>query len=660
MKNPTNQKNGAGQNGLFTKKSYGPIENLEKHLQPDWWKRIFNSMYLKTDSDVVDDDLITTTEIDMFSQILALDTGHAILDLACGQGRHSLELARRGFKNIYGLDRSHYLIQKAKSLNQKENLSVSFKEGDARKLPYANDTFDVVMILGNSFGYFENIEDDMNILKEVYRVLKPNGKFLIDLADGDYLRAHFSPRSWEWLDNKHFVCRERSLAGDKIRLISREVITHIQKGVIVDQFYAERLYSRDDIKDLLVKTGFNKVQLHGTVRSDSQKNQDLGMMEQRNILTSEVVKEWSSIRKGTTDLKHVAVILGDPERPDKIKPTMLFDDDDHKTVDNLKIALSQLTGYKFTYLNNHSTLIYKLTKLKPKIDFVLNLCDEGFFNEPRLELHVPALLEMMNIPYTGSNPQCLSCCYDKSLIRGIANEMGINVASAFYIKPEDNVFEMNIEFPVIVKPNFGDSSFGITRDSVAITIEQLNQAILNIRNTFGYEKPILVEEFLEGKDLTLGILGNPPESYKVLPIVEEDYSRLPPELPKICGYEAKWLEDSLYFKYLRSIPAELPEDIYKIIVEASLKLSERLECRDYCRFDWRLNRKGIPCLLEVNPNPGWCWDGHLAKMAALEGIEYSVMLGDILKAAEERFEYTLNRNAEKSDEKPLDVVITEG
>ena len=97
------------------------------------------------------------------------------------------------------------------------------------------------MILGNSFGYFESTEDDMKILKEVFRILKPNGRFLIDVADGNYLRDNYSPRSWEWIDNKHFVCRERSLASDNQRLISREVISNINKGVIVDQFYAERL-----------------------------------------------------------------------------------------------------------------------------------------------------------------------------------------------------------------------------------------------------------------------------------------------------------------------------------------------------------------------------------------------------------------------------------
>src|SRR6056297_2650475 len=108
--------------------SFGPINDLEKHLEPDLWKRIFNSMYLKTDGDVVDDLLITGQEVDLFCDILQMQPEQAMLDLACGQGRHALELSRRGFKNVHGLDRSHYLIQKAKAANQKEKLSVSFRE----------------------------------------------------------------------------------------------------------------------------------------------------------------------------------------------------------------------------------------------------------------------------------------------------------------------------------------------------------------------------------------------------------------------------------------------------------------------------------------------------------------------------------------------------
>ncbi len=190
-------------------------------------------------------------------------------------------------------------------------------------------------------------------------------------------------------------------------------------------------------------------------------------------------------------------------------------------------------------------------------------------------------------------------------------------------------------FPVIVKPNFGDSSFGITQRSVANNFEELLNAISEIREKFGYEKPILVEEFLIGKDLSLGIIGNAPSSYTVLPITEEDYSEVPEYLPHICGYEAKWSPDSPYWK-IKSIPAELSEETEKNIVEWCSKLFERLECRDYARLDWRLDGDGNPKLLEVNPNPGWCWDGHLAKMAKIMGISYSDMLLSILQAAEQR------------------------
>ncbi len=617
-----------------TVKSLGPVHNLEEHVEPEWWRQIFNSIYLKTDGDVVDDPQLTSKEVDIFLGVLNLTPTDRILDLCCGQGRDSLELARRGFTNVEGLDRSHYLIQKAKAQAKKETLSVKFREGDARKLPYATDTFDAVMLLGNSFGYFETIEDDMRVLREIFRVLKPWGKVLIDAADGEYLRKKFQPRSWEWIDKNYFVCRERSLSLDKQRLISREVVTHVEKGVVADQFYAERLYARKGVKEILEKAGFTDVTIHGEMSSDSQRNQDLGMMEKRIILTSVVRKDWTT-RRRKKELKNVTVIFGDPNKPDPLKPLRVFDDDDFYTIDQLKDALRELDGYHYSYLNNHDTLFNDLIKLNTKTDFILNLCDEGYNNDPRKELHVPATLEMLGMPYTGGGPQCLAFCYDKSLVRGIANEMGIPVPGAFFIKPEDSTFELPLRFPIIVKPNFGDSSFGITQRSVAYSIEDLVNAISEIREKFGYEKPILVEEFLPGKDFTVGIIGNPPESYTVLPIIQEDYSALPPELPKICGYEAKWMPDSPYWQ-IKSIPADLPEDVEKFVVECCLRLFERLECRDYARFDWRLDPEGNPKILEVNPNPGWCWDGHLAKMSNIAGISYSEMLGAILRAAEDR------------------------
>ncbi len=617
-------------------RSLGPVQNLEQHVPQDWWHRIFNSVYLKTDADVVDDSRITVAEVDMVCGNLNLSMQDRILDLCCGQGRHTLELARRGFINVEGLDRSHYLIQRGRERAKSLALPTRFREGDARKLPYKSDEFDAVLVLGNSFGYFDSVQDDLRVLKEVARVLKPWGMLLIDLADGDYLRENYQPRSWEWIDRNLFVCRERSLSEDRERLVSREVVTHVSKGVIADQFYAERLYSRDAISSLLDQAGFSDVSFPHGFSPDSERGQDLGMMEQRVLITAQMRKQWTTPRKRqTSGDKHVVVLLGDPGKPDPLKPLCVFDDDDFYTIDQMKKAFGELAGYRFTYLTNHDTLVRDLLALEGKIDLVINLCDEGLRNDPRSELHVPALLETLGLPYTGAGPQCLAFCYDKSLVRGIAKEMDIPVPKAHFIGPEDSAYELPLDFPVLVKPNLGDSSFGITARSVAYDAEGLIDAISEIRQNLGYEKPILVEEFLTGSDVTVGIIGNPPSMYTVLPIAEEDYSALPEDLPRICGYEAKWCPDSPYWQ-IKSVPTSISQETQKDLIEWSAKLAERLECRDYTRLDWRLDGKGRPKLLEVNPNPGWCWDGHLAKMAAMSDLGYSDLLKSILRAAEER------------------------
>jgi D-alanine-D-alanine ligase len=618
----------------------GPIENLESYVKADWWRHIFNANYLRTDGDVVNDENITKHEAQVFAGLLDVDKDAYILDLCCGQGRHVLEMARQGFWNVHGLDRSHYLISRAKSVAKKEGLHVSFKEGDARKLPFPTDHFDVVTILGNSFGYFETKEDDIRVLEEIRRIMKPGGKLLIDITDGDHMRSTFEPRSWEWIDKNYFVCRERSLSSDNERLISREVITHVKKGVIADQFYAERLYSQDELYSLLEMNGFHDVEQKHSMTPESERNQDLGMMAKRNIVMALVNKQLAPTYnkvKSETNL-NIAVLLGDPDKHDKVKPGAVFDEDDHHTINKLKQALGSLEGYDFTYFDQHDSYLNNLPRWKRDYDLVLNLCDEGFNNNAVQELHVPALLETLDISYTGGNPQCLAYCYDKSLIRGLASEMDIPVANAYIVKPEDTTFiDITIPFPVIIKPIFGDSSFGITQNCVCYNVMELERAILESRQQFGYECPILVEQFLTGKDISVGIIGNSKTSGNVefLPIIEEDYSVLPEGYPRICGYEAKWDPESPYWK-ITSIPAKLDDATDQFLQASCLKLFERVECRDYARFDWRLDHNGTPRLLEVNPNPGWCWDGHLAKMAKLADISYAEMLGKIIQAAVER------------------------
>jgi D-alanine-D-alanine ligase len=625
----------------------GPVDNLESYVKADWWKEIFNENYLRSDGDVVENTSATQQEVQIFLDILKPDPEKSILDLCCGQGRHTLEFVRMGFKNVTGIDRSHYLINRARNINKTMGNYAIFKEGDARKLPFPNDSYDFVVIAGNSFGYFESINDDIRVLNEVKRVLKPFGKILIDITDGDYMRKNYQPRSWEWIDSQYFVCRERELSSDKERLISREVITHVKNGVIADQFYAERLYTQDSLSDLFETAGFSNIEFHSDYFTTSSRDQDLGMMAKRMLISAIVIKDWTPKKKTGAEKYNVTVILGDPRQLDKVKPSGLFDEDDFHTTSELKKALGKLKNFHFKYLDDHESLIADLKRIKKDTDFVFNLCDEGLNNEAAKELHVPSLLEILDIGYTGGNPQCLAYCFDKSLVRGIAQELDIPVPTGYIINPQDTTFfDLSVQFPVIVKPNFGDSSIGINQNSVCYNVRDLENALVATREVVGYDKPIVVEQYLTGLDISVGIIGNPPESYEILPVIQEDYSELPADLPQICGYEAKWDPKSPYWK-IKSILAAIDEPTQRYLYASCSKLFERLDCRDYARFDWRMDDNGTPRLLEVNPNPGWCWDGHLAKMAHLGGINYSTMLNKILKAAIKRLNIKKQIQAEQ-------------
>ena len=272
-----------GRNGLA--RTLGPVENLEHHVPADWWKTIFNAYYLKTDGDVVENDENTTSDIDLLLEATAARPDAAILDLCCGQGRHALELARRGFTNVSGLDRSGSLVTLARKRARQRGLTVKLSEGDARRPAFPDASFDLVAVMGNSFGYFHDSNDDRELVRNARQILKPGGILAIDVSDGDWTRQNFEPRSWEWIDRNLFVCRERSLSADRSRIVCREVIADARKGILQDQFYAMRLYNRTSLCDMLRENGFPDVRDHGLVATESGRNQDLGMMLRRLFIT---------------------------------------------------------------------------------------------------------------------------------------------------------------------------------------------------------------------------------------------------------------------------------------------------------------------------------------------------------------------------------------
>ena len=617
-------------------RTLGPVSDLEKHLPPEWWKYLFNSLYLKTDGDVVENPLNTSNEVDLLIKLADLKPADELLDLCCGQGRHSLELAKRGFENVWGVDRSRFLIRVAKKRAGQMQLRVNFSEGDARRVKVPDSSRDCVFLMGNSFGYFERVEDDLSVLQSCKRVLRSEGKLLLDLVDGDWMRKHFEPRSWEWINHNHFVCRERSLSADGKRVICREVIVHAERGVLADQFYAERLYAFDEIRDLLEQVGFLNIVNHGDISPDSSRNQDLGMMAKRLFITARSPKKITStieVQRTKSLPSKITVLLGDPLMPDSVKRNGVFNPEDIETVQRMKEALLKWKKVPFEVIDDHSTLIQRLTENPP--EFVLNLCDEGFRNNAFHELHIPALLEMLNIPYTGAGPSSLGLCYNKSHVRAIADALHVAVPIETYIDPSDQGSRLPSIFPALLKPNCGDSSIGITKQAVVYNADQLIAQLDRLRTTVP-NVPILVQEFLQGAEYTVALIGN-PDRFEILPILEVDYSELPDNLPKILSYESKWEPESPYWNDLHYKRAtHLDEETRRALIDSSAILFERLECRDYARFDFRLDSHGTVKLLEANPNPGWCWDGKMNLMAGFRELDYSEFLGMILNAAFER------------------------
>jgi len=402
--------------------------------------------------------------------------------------------------------------------------------------------------------------------------------------------------------------------------------------VIADQFYAERLYTPARIERLLVRAGFRHVEVSGGTETHSDRGQDLGMMAHRMLVsaTARVKEARAPLRVPYPD---VTVLLGDSTRPDSVKRNGRFNDEDFETLDRLRTALSELPGYRFAYLDRHDDLIAKLSEIRPH--FVLNFCDEGFGNEAQRELHVPALLEMLGVPYSGAGPTALGLCYDKEIVNAIARSLEIHVPGETCFDPGDRGATIPSVFPALVKPACGDSSIGITQHAVVHTAEQLIDRLAALREELPCV-PILVQEFLPGLEYTVGIVGNPGLSHEILPLLEVDYDKLDPGLPRILSYESKWDPESPYWTQIRYVESKAPIDLKNTLFDASVLLFQKLGCRDYARFDFRADANGVPKLLEVNPNPGWCWDGKLNLMAEFAGWSYADLLARILEAAQER------------------------
>jgi D-alanine-D-alanine ligase len=249
-------------------------------VDPDWWKNIFDDVYLITDARSVCDPRLTAREVDLVCEMLHPQEDEAILDLCGGHGRHTLELCSRGFRCCTLVDYSAYLTEHAKKEAKERNLDIRVLRADARTTGLSSGSFDCVIIMGNSLGYIFDPDSDLEILLEAHRVLAAEGKLLVDVTNCPPSDITSSPSAWHEIGKDIVVCRLREVREN--RVFARELVLSKERGMIRDQTYSIRLYEPRTIRLLMEKAGFERIEVR-TDFSPHEKVGDYGCMNNRMV-----------------------------------------------------------------------------------------------------------------------------------------------------------------------------------------------------------------------------------------------------------------------------------------------------------------------------------------------------------------------------------------
>ncbi len=301
--------------------------------------------------------------------------------------------------------------------------------------------------------------------------------------------------------------------------------------------------------------------------------------------------------------------------------------DSSETVEIIATSL-EVEGHTVTMLGGGREFLGKI--LREKVDFVFNIA-EGRGTYRSREAQVPSTLEMLDIPYSGSDPQCLAICLDKPLTKKLVALEGVSTPKWCVINDKQELRQIEscrFPFPAIIKPAYEGSSKGIRLTSV---VEDAKQAIEVIESLLEkYHQPAMMEKIIMGDEVTVGIIGNSPPRVlgmmRVLPKQKNDYFLYTLEVKR------NYLELVDY-----ECPAGLEERVLQRLQISSLKAFQTLGCRDFARLDFRISPAGVPYFLEINPLPGLGGHSDLVIMAKKMGWSHRQLISAVLNAALERY-----------------------
>jgi len=299
--------------------------------------------------------------------------------------------------------------------------------------------------------------------------------------------------------------------------------------------------------------------------------------------------------------------------------------DSEETIDAIRRVLER-DGHEVLKLGGGAGLIDRLRNFP--VDIVFNIA-EGIGGRNR-EAHIPALLEFLNIPYTGSDPLTLSLTLDKAMAKKVVRSEGIPTPGFKKVEKMEDLHGLDLRYPLFVKLCYEGSSKGVRLDSKVSDPSSLGEKVKWLLETYG--PPVLVEEFVSGPEFTVGILGN--SDPVILGVMQIEIKGSSPD-EAIYSLEVKreWEEKVRYH-----CPPPILGDLQKRIEEVAVRAYCALDCRDVSRVDIRVGEDGIPYFLEINPLPGLSpVYGDLPIMAGRMGWEYSRLVQTIFHHALERY-----------------------
>lgn len=329
----------------------------------------------------------------------------------------------------------------------------------------------------------------------------------------------------------------------------------------------------------------------------------------------------------------VSLILNSSSQKSNSEIDQYAEWDTWETINAVKDAISIYNNVSLIEANEEA--YNKFREIKP--DIVFNIAEGA--NGVSREAQIPAMLDMLKIPYTGSDALTLAICLDKARTKEILSYYKIPNAKFFVADKVEDAKNHNLKFPMIVKPISEGSGKGIYASSFVHNQAELEREIKRI--TSEYNQSSLVEEFLPGREFTVAILGNNGDA-RVLPAIEMRYDKYPEGTVHLYSYEAKWILDTKENEFdVFDCPADITKELEEKINKVCLDTYRVLRCRDWSRIDLRLDENGEPNIIEINPLPGIIPDPNenssYPKAARAAGIEYNDMINHVLAAGIRRY-----------------------